>query len=110
MRSEATKLGSIAAEAELFSKLVAENRAAESYTQNHPQYLQKQASKELNQLSDQRAQPEVQDALARLQDACERLNRVLSELPKKSGDPRWNESAREFYEIHHAVERLRREL
>ncbi len=110
LKSAATELTSIAAEAELFANFVAQGHATNAYAKGHPEYLRQQ-SKDLHQEFERKnVPPDIQNAFSTLQQLSQQLDQTLNAVPVDPHDSRWPELAADFARITHAARVLGRSL
>ena len=110
LKSAATEVISIAAEAELFAAAAAQHHVPTKYVEGHPEYLRKQAQEIAKKLAEGHAELRVSVQFDELRNEVSKLIKTLDGLPANSTDPGWQQSQSQLNDIRSKAEAIRQRL
>jgi hypothetical protein len=110
LKSTATEVISIAAEAELFAAAAAQHHVPTNYVEGHPEYLRKQAQEIAKELAEGHAELSVAAQFDQLRNEVTQLIKTLNGLPANSTDPGWQQSQSQLNDIRSKAEAIRQRL
>jgi hypothetical protein len=110
LKSTATEVISIAAEAELLAAAAIQHYAPTKYVAGHPEYLRKEAQGIAKELAQGHAELDAITQFNQLRETVTQLIKTLDGLPASSTDPRWQQSQSQLNDIRSKAEAIRRRL